>query len=692
MASNPRHFLTGVVLILSSLLAACGGGGGAVPSASGQSIVSVNGNNIDFTGKIDQLLPSGFHMEVGTGAGYNTVKTTASTVFVGAKPFVGEQVEVIGTGSFAVANSIVATQVKQLGVSPSPSASPSPSPTGTPGPTPTPGLQGVGSQSTAIVPPSGVSYYSGRIVQMYNTGFSFYAGTNYGNMHEVSQSFTKWVGPAPSVGQYAYITGPSQPGYWVNGSLVTVTSSPQASATVAGTIAAATPYGFTLTTAQGQTVPVGLTGSTVIGGGPMYEGSTVTVNGIGSAATSVVAVQIVVAAPTPAPNSSPTPTPGPISTLHVPTADYLAGLYGTTTVTAAQAAPYLSWAQTDYHSANSISSAGIQTQLYSDPNREASTDPMWQYSFATESDFAHDCNGNRIVFNDTAGRYVMDPTSATLQQHFAQMVATQMSRGHFDIVWEDNAGPLTPDQAFASFTPSLPCNYSDAEWIQGGLALNNAPALPVMVNGLNIPNGHAVSETMHSLHRPTRWAETLRAVIPMSISPNRATGSGRSLRTRIQTVAQGKIFECMLRNQGAAASNADARLYGYASYLLTYDPSKTIFWEEFQTPSGFHVEPESQLVVSNPVVPTPADISGLQVGTSVYGREYQDCYIAGQFVSACAVVVNADGYNPHVFPYPQYTHSLVLSGGGILDGGTMSTNGPPPPQNLAPAEAEIVFP
>lgn len=173
MASNPRHFLTGVVLILSSLLAACGGGGGAVPSASGQSIVSVNGNNIDFTGKIDQLLPSGFHMEVGTGAGYNTVKTTASTVFVGAKPFVGEQVEVIGTGSFAVANSIVATQVKQLGVSPSPSASPSPSPTGTPGPTPTPGLQGVGSQSTAIVPPSGVSYYSGRIVQMYNTGFTF---------------------------------------------------------------------------------------------------------------------------------------------------------------------------------------------------------------------------------------------------------------------------------------------------------------------------------------------------------------------------------------------------------------------------------------------------------------------------------------------------------------------------------------
>ncbi|MFN2448961.1 MAG: putative glycoside hydrolase [Candidatus Baltobacteraceae bacterium] len=690
-----QRFTTCVASLLVCALAACGGGGagGAVPAVGAQSIISVNGNNLDFTGTIDQILASGFHMQVGTGGGYNTVTTTSSTVFTGAKPYVGEAVEVIGTGSFSIAKSIVATQVKQLGVSasPSPSASLAPSPSLF-SPTPAPVTLGGTTQSTAIVAPSGVMYFSGKIVQMYSTGFSFYAGTNYGNMHEVTQFSTQWAGPAPAVGDYAYITGPAQPGYWVNGSLVTITASPAASTTVSGTVNAATPYGFTLTTANG-TIPVGLTSTTVIGGAPLYAGSTVTVTGIGSASISVVAVQIIVAAPAPPPNYAPTPTPGPISIVHVPTGDYLAGLYGTTAVTPAQAAPYLTWAQTDYHSASAISYSGIKTQLYVDPNREASTDPMWQYSYLTESDFAHDCGGNRITFGNSAGRYVMDPSSATLQQHFAQMVANQMSRAHFDLVWEDNAGPLGPDQAFATFSPALPCNYSDAGWIQGGLALNNGPALPVMVNGLNIPNGHATSEAMQLLSSSNTAGGNFEGCYSDVNKIKQSDWFWQVTENEeLQTVALGKTFECMLRNQASAASNADARIYGYASYLLTYDPGKTTFWEEFGTTSGFHVEPESQLVALDPLTATPSDVSGLQTATGVYGREYQHCYVGGQFVSACAVEVNSDGYNPHVAPYPQYTHTLVLNGGGILDGGTMSTNGGAPPQTLAPAQAEILFP
>ncbi|MBV8148649.1 MAG: hypothetical protein JO092_06135, partial [Candidatus Eremiobacteraeota bacterium] len=61
-------------------------------------------------------------------------------------------------------------------------------------------------------------------------------------------------------------------------------------------------------------------------------------------------------------------------------------------------------------------------------------------------------------------------------------------------------------------------------------------------------------------------------------------------------------------------------------------------------------------------------------------------------VGACAVVVNPDSGSAHPFPFPQYTHTLVLNGGGILDGGTVSTSGPPPPLNLAADEAAIVFP
>lgn len=689
MSNAKQRLLQCGVILLASSLAACGGGGGQnggnlIPTGGStpQSIVSQNGNNLDFTGTIDTVSSSSFGIQVGSPAGHNTVAWNSSTVFVGAKPYAGESVEVVATGSFYVSNSIVATKVTQLGVTPSPSptiapVSSTPAPAGSPIPIPT-----------------GVRSYGGPIVQLYGTGFSFNAGSNYGNMHENTQSTTTFVGPAPAVGLYAYITGPGSPGYYVNGSLVTITSAAPSSTSVSGTVVAATTYGFTLNTGAQSALPIGLTSSTVVGGAPLTVGSQVTVSGIGSPATSLVAVQIVVSVPTPPPGAVATPTPGPIAITHVPTGDYLAGQYGTTSVTPSQAAPYLSWAQTDYHSASAIASTGIKTQLYVDPNREASSDGgMWNYSYQTESDFAHDCSGNRITFNNTAGRYVTDPSSSTLQQHFAQYVASQVAKAHFDAIFEDNAGPLGPDQAYATFSPSLPCGYTDAAWIAGGQTLNQAPALPIVVNGINIPNGHDVSETQQLYASSNTIGGNFEGCYD-DLQKLKQTDWFWQVteNSELQTIAQGKLFECMLRNQGTASSNTDARIYGYASYLLTYDPNKSVFWEEFQTTSGFHVEPESQLVPLDPLLATPSSVTALQTTSGVYGREYAHCYISGQFVSGCAVVVNSDGYNAHTFPYPQYTHTLVLSGGGILDGGTMATNGPPPPQQLGPGEAVIAFP
>ena len=114
--------------------------------------------------------------------------------------------------------------------------------------------------------------------------------------------------------------------------------------------------------------------------------------------------------------------------------------------------------------------------------------------------------------------------------------------------------------------------------------------------------------------------------------------------------------------------------------------------EEFATPSGLHVFPESQLVALNPKVAQPSSVSGLLAQGGTYGREYADCYIAGTFAGPCAVVVNSDPSLSHAFPYPQYNHTLTLSGEGVLDGGTMSTQGAAPPLTMAPSSAAIVFP
>ncbi|MBV8147607.1 MAG: hypothetical protein JO092_00785, partial [Candidatus Eremiobacteraeota bacterium] len=127
-------------------------------------------------------------------------------------------------------------------------------------------------------------------------------------------------------------------------------------------------------------------------------------------------------------------------------------------------------------------------------------------------------------------------------------------------------------------------------------------------------------------------------------------------------------------------------------FLLSYSPSSSILWEEFGTPSGFHVLPESLLVPLSPVVPAPASLSGLVQAGGAYGREYRQCFLAGKFVGPCAVAVNSDTGMTHPFPFPQYTHTLTLSGSSVLDGGTVSTSGPAPPINIPATEAVIAFP
>lgn len=71
-------------------------------------------------------------------------------------------------------------------------------------------------------------------------------------------------------------------------------------------------------------------------------------------------------------------------------------------------------------------------------------------------------------------------------------------------------------------------------------------------------------------------------------------------------------------------------------------------------------------------------------------REFGACYYQGNFVNRCAVVVNATGATVPV-PTTSYAHSLVLSGAGVLDGGTAAFNGTAPTQ-LAPGNATILFP
>ncbi len=164
--------------------------------------------------------------------------------------------------------------------------------------------------------------------------------------------------------------------------------------------------------------------------------------------------------------------------------------------------------------------------------------------------------------------------------------------------------------------------------------------------------------------------------------------------TEITVNNENKTFECMARDQSPADESYPERIFNLASFLLTYNPNYSIFAEEYATPDDFHVFPESGLVALSPVVAEPTDVQGvtaLRTSTGVYGRQYNACYLRGVSVGPCAVAISRDYGAPHSWPYSGYGHTLTLSGNGVLDGGTVSVNGPAPPSVMQPYTAVIAF-
>jgi hypothetical protein len=401
--------------------------------------------------------------------------------------------------------------------------------------------------------------------------------------------------------------------------------------------------------------------------------------------------------PTSSPAGSPTPLPSaPPQTqsfsapAHVLTGDYLGRPDGTKAIAWSAAAPHLTWAQTGIKDGAAISAAGIKTQFYIDAARTQSNDALYT---SNEDTFAHDCSGNRVTDNyHGITQYVMNLSSGQYAQLFAQRVDYALRYAHFDAIFSDDSGPLSTYQEEHPFS-ALPCGYSDSAWLASGVAFQQASAIPVLFNGLHEVDvhTHAISPSVGLLQSVNALGGNFEQCYGSASQPKERGWFWKDTeQTELLVAAQHKIFECMVQDPSDAAASADRRIYTYASFLLTYDPQSSVFWETYRTTSGFHVEPESQLVPLSPRVTAISDVSTLVQPGGAYAREYTACYLAGRSVGACAVVVNpTDASVP--FPFTQYHHTLQLSGGGIVDGGTVTTSGPAPSTVLAPLQGAIVF-
>jgi hypothetical protein len=158
----------------------------------------------------------------------------------------------------------------------------------------------------------------------------------------------------------------------------------------------------------------------------------------------------------------------------------------------------------------------------------------------------------------------------------------------------------------------------------------------------------------------------------------------------IATVKQRKIYWDYVRY---IANDPAARLYTFASFMLAWDPDYTLYQTAYKTNTvgQLHVTPETQLVAHNPRKRDIDAVAKLRDSSSNFVREYQDCYYRRQSIGPCAFVVNSDS-SAHQAPRfsTEYRHTVALSGGMVLEGGSVSLQGPPMPATIPPVTGWIL--
>ncbi len=365
-----------------------------------------------------------------------------------------------------------------------------------------------------------------------------------------------------------------------------------------------------------------------------------------------------------------------------------------------QTAQWVSWAIAKPDDSRQLSAAGIKTMYYSNPNRIAPTEPMWADD---DTMFAHDCSGQRIaVTKQGRNKFLTDPSSSSLAQDWRKFAQGIMSRGHYDAIYDDTASSTGSLSA-------LPCHWEVHAWIQSHVKLVQSLGVPVIYNGLgdgDLPHSGKGRDASYSLS-PAIGISAATNTLGGSFedcytSASRLLNEGgktygsyweQTENTEITMASRGKIFMCEeMAPQGTQMADAiDQRTYAMASLLLTVDPNTTMVHQLFRTPSHVDVGPEVGMVPSEPTVSSPSDIGALRTGSGAYVREYRACYLNGSPVGPCAAAVNPSPDSSVRLSLSGYGHTLALSGGGVMDGGTASASGPAPPSSLGPLTGVIAI-
>ena len=389
---------------------------------------------------------------------------------------------------------------------------------------------------------------------------------------------------------------------------------------------------------------------------------------------------------------------------HVPTAAYCCAGYGNDLVSPQQAAPYVSWAANPSAAgAAADRAAGIEhVYEYIDTFRIYRGD----HAFATlsrlsaSSVLAHNCHGESVA--TTRPGYLASPFAPGTLQLFDDELTYRYDPAYTAYFIDDvddykyglqNGPPCVGEPPQMWREPDTARAYAallrDARARVGGGTI----APPLIFNGLSdyagVPELHAVPLVLFDV------SNVIGGMCEGCLgdnSPDKLAG-GAEWRDdedlELQTIRRRKIFWDYVRY---IANQPAARLYTFASFMLTWHSRYTVYQTAYapNAAGGLHVTPETGIVAREPRKQIES-VDALRAEGGAYVREYRACYYRGRPLGGCAFIVNSDANAS--LPRPRlegdYRHTVVLSGGMVLEGGTVSVEGPPLPERLAPLSAAI---
>lgn len=579
--------------------------------------------------------------------------------------------------------------------------------------------------TTATAPASGTYnlHVHGEIVAIKSaTEFQINGGSGVGylNVYTTSSTVDYYNGLTPKVGYYADVYGNGSASTYVTATQVTLSTSSTFSTTSSTTTSTAPAAGTYNLHVHGPIVAIKSSAEFQINGGNgvgylnvyttsstvrNYNGLTPKVGydadvyGNGSTSTYVTATQVALTSSSTSsssgsttPTTTATPAPSGSVPAHVMTAAIVWGYGGVpTSVSVASVAPYVSWVQTDPSYAATMRSNGLKVDIYENFWRNYSSDnPIIGYT-DLEPGGAHaaaeatDCSNTAVYDTAYGGGYEADPRTSAALAHAQTVMNYRLNEfgSNYDAVFSDDSGSV--------WGITLPCNYSESSYDAAVNSVHSSLGVPMWVNALGAPPNPADAVDL------VAPSNVLGAMCEICYAGNGSNGdyiqTGSSWENvenaEINTVSQRKVFWDYARATGDPSIETALRTYVYASLLLSYDPSYVMLQEAFQSPTGFPVMPEAGLVALNPLT-TASSVSGYQASGGAYFREFGACYYQGNFVANCAVAINP-GSGTVPVPSTSYSRSLILSGGGVLDGGMIAFNGPAVSQ-LLPGSAVILFP